>query len=113
MKNNWNLSDYQKKESFKTPEGYFETLAPRVMQRIAEQKQQKMRKARKQFRIFCYAAAASVALLLVTGTLWMNTQTSPELPTTLADESTYLDDMLNYAMLDDYMINEYIIEVNQ
>lgn len=111
MTNHWNLTDHTKKESFKTPSGYFETLSPRVMQRIQEYEQQKARRRKLQLHIISYAVAATAALFLVFGSVWMNSGTTPEV-TEVAYEDTYLDDMVNYAMLDYYTLDEYIQDTN-
>lgn len=76
---------------FKVPEGYFEQMRNQVMEQLPEKKAKTS-----VLRPLMYAAACSVAALLLGVTYYMHQQTPEE----VVAESTYMDEAADYAMID-------------
>lgn len=99
---------------FTVPEGYFDHLADRVMQQIpAERKPAVVRS----IRPWLYAAAC-VAILFVSVIFVTNKsseqpqqQTAVNLTTAETVSDNYLDDMADYAMMDNEEIYLYLAEI--
>ena len=71
-----NLDDIEKNEPFKAPEGYFDSLADRIMDRIEEEEAP----VKKHFTLspwVKYAAAACVVLLVTVGIFTTQNPTDP------------------------------------
>ncbi len=104
--------------AYKVPEGYFDTLGQRIMDRLpAEEKAVATKVEMKPRHGWRYAAAASVAALVVGIGAWMYTDTMQQAEEVMAqtDEmeqvtfsDEYIQDAMEYAMLDDDDIYEYI-----
>lgn len=97
-------SRFGTQQPFTTPDGYFDALPGRVMQRIAARKRRQL--------VWRWAAAAILAGCICTvGLTTYSTQTT----TTLADiEETsgdkYMDDALDYSMISNMDIATYLTE---
>lgn len=90
------------KQCFKVPEGYFDQLTAQVMQQLPEQQQAH----RVHLRPWLYAAACSVAVLLMGVTYYFHEQSSDE---AVAD-SSYYEEVADYAMIDNVDIYACISE---
>ena len=90
------------KHCFKVPEGYFDQLTAQVMQQLPEQQQAR----RVHLRPCLYAAACSVAVLLIGVTYYFHEQSSDE---AVAD-SSYYEEVADYAMIDNVDIYACISE---
>lgn len=108
MKEEQIIAHFGKKNPFKTPDGYFEGLTSRVMSQIPEN--EVVMTPRHRSKIWMYVAA-SFCGLLVLGTLISQTVTTDsKMPMELAQEnnqledSSYLEDMVDYALISDAMI---------
>ena len=100
----------QGKQPFLVPDGYFEQLAQRVMQRIDDSMPQadmqplqvaadRQPSRRTAWHTWLYAAACAVMLLVMSATLLFRQQ--PEAaPLEAQSESTYMDEAVDYAMID-------------
>jgi hypothetical protein len=93
---------------FKTPDGYFESLSDRIMAQIPDN-EVVMTRHRKN-RTWMYVAAA-FCVLLVSGSLLVTYfSTNNSRPTDLAqtqdslESPTYIEDMVDYALISDAMI---------
>ncbi len=80
-----------KRNAFKVPDGYFEQLTSQVMAQLPEKKARTT-----MLRRWMYAAACSVAILLLGVTYYMHQQTHEE----IVAESSYIDEVADYAMID-------------
>lgn len=121
---NIDLEKYNDRGQFKVPEGYFDTLADRIMANIPEApKQEKQKKSAKiislNTRLKIAVAAAIVGAVVCgttirlyqQGTKIANLNTNTEMTNnseTYGEE--YVNDYIDYAMVDDTDIYEYISE---
>jgi hypothetical protein len=121
---NIDLEKYNDRGQFKVPEGYFDTLADRIMANIPEApKQEKQKKSAKiiplNTRLKIAVAAAIVGAVICGSTIRLyqqgtkiaNLDTNTEMTNnseTYGEE--YVNDYIDYAMVDDTDIYEYISE---
>ena len=121
---NIDLEKYNDRGQFKVPEGYFDTLADRIMANIPEApKQEKQKKSAKiislNTRLKIAVAAATVGAVVCgttirlyqQGTKIANLNTNTEMTNnseTYGEE--YVNDYIDYAMVDGTDIYEYISE---
>jgi hypothetical protein len=121
---NIDLEKYNDKGQFKVPEGYFDTLADRIMANIPEApKQEKQKKSAKiiplNTRLKIAVAAAIVGAVICGSTIRLyqqgtkiaNLDTNTEMTNnseTYGEE--YVNDYIDYAMVDGTDIYEYISE---
>ena len=121
---NIDLEKYNDRGQFKVPEGYFDTLADRIMANIPEApKQEKQKKSAKiislNTRLKIAVAAAIVGAVICgttirlyqQGTKIANLNTNTEMTNnseTYGEE--YVNDYIDYAMVDGTDIYEYISE---
>ena len=121
---NIDLEKYNDRGQFKVPEGYFDTLADRIMANIPENPKQETQKTQKMARIFSlntgikYGIAAAIvgAIISITtirlyhqGTSMASLDTNTEMTNdseTYSEE--YVNDYIDYAMVDDSDIYEYL-----
>lgn len=121
---NIDLEKYNDRGQFKVPEGYFDTLADRIMANIPEAPKQETQKTQKMARIFSlntgikYGIAAAIvgAIISITtirlyhqGTSMASLDTNTEMTNdseTYSEE--YVNDYIDYAMVDDSDIYEYL-----
>ena len=103
------------KNPFRVPEGYFDTLPQRVMERIREEGQAEQPKRRRKSRFFIRLTAAAVltGFFSLAGLMMYEQShplTSSQAPTTLASaqEMEFADELLDYAMLDNSDIEYYL-----
>lgn len=85
---------------FTVPEGYFDGLTSRVMSRIAQRKRHRM--------IWRWAAAAVLAGCVATGGILFEKQNS--IQTAEAEDAQYIEDALDYSMIDNICIASYLTE---
>ena len=103
------------KNPFRVPEGYFNALPQRVMERIREEGQAGQPKRRRKSRFFIRLTAAAVltGFFSLAG-LMMYEQSHPLTPyqetasIASASEIEYGDELLDYAMLDNSDIEYYL-----
>lgn len=103
------------KNPFRVPEGYFDALPQRVMERIKEEGQAGQPKRRRKSRFFIRLTAAAVltGFFSLAG-LMMYEQSHPLTPyqetasIASASEMEYGDELLDYAMLDNSDIEYYL-----
>lgn len=123
-KMNIDLEKYNDRGQFKVPEGYFDTLADRIMANIPEAPKQETQKTQMRTKIFSlntgikYGIAAAIvgAIISVTtirlyhqGTSMASLETNTEMTNgseTYSEE--YVNDYIEYAMVDDNDIYEYL-----
>lgn len=105
------------KNPFRVPEGYFDTLPQRVMERIREEGQTEQPKRRRKSRFFIRLTAAAVltGFFSLAGLMMYEQShplTSSQAPTALASaqEMEFADELLDYAMLDNNDIEYYLTE---
>jgi len=98
------MEKFGQENPFRVPEGYFDSLADEIMNKLPER--------RKKSRIitlrpFFYAAASFVTVILIGASFYFNRQTEEQQPLATAStvyENTYIDDAVEYAMLDNVEI---------
>ena len=107
-----------KRNPFRVPEGYFESLTDQVMQSLPEQPK---RRAKSVFMRPVFYAAASVCALLIAGATWMwhssedtssaNAVQAQAVVQQQTDNSEdYMDEAADYMMLDNHEIYTYLAE---
>ena len=88
-----------KENPFGTPQGYFEALPQQVMSRIHRRRQQR--------RVWRWAiAAVMTGCVFTAGLMFQNRQTAD----TLTAEDQYIEDMLDYSMMNNMDIAYYLTE---
>lgn len=107
---NWNLEDYNRKEPFKVPEGYFESLSSRVMDNLPEQKTVIIPQ-KQGFRYLFYAAAIFIGFIVCSGLLYTYSD-SEEVRDMAIQDSIYMDEMMNYTMMDYFTIHQYLTDAS-
>ena len=107
-----------KRNPFRVPDGYFDNLTAQVMQNLPEQPK---RRAKSVFMRPVFYAAASVCALLVAGAAWMWHPSAEVTATDAVQAKTvvqpqqdasgeYLDEAVDYMMLDNHEIYAYLAE---
>ena len=108
-----------KQNPFRVPEGYFDNLTAQVMQNLPEQPK---RRTKSVFMRPVFYAAASVCALLVAGATWMwqpaaDGTTTDTVQAQAVDQpqqqemnSEYVEDAVDYMMLDNHEIYAYLAE---
>jgi len=116
-----NFDKYTDKGQYKVPEGYFDTLTDRIMANIPEKPVQQ-RKARiiSLTSKVKYAIAACFVAAVIGGTtyqLYKESNSIAELeknaastPSTITYDEEYVNDYMDYAMIDGNDIYEYLSE---
>ena len=89
----------EKPELYTVPDGYFDRLTPRIMDRIGEEKRDPVRSL--YFRpVFMYAsAAAAFIIIMITTVLYFADSSSDvinDLTVSISENSSYLTDFLLY-----------------
>ena len=95
------LSRFGTDNHFTVPEGYFDALSGKVMGRIAERK-------RRRSLIQRWAAAAALVGCLWAGGMLLENQYTKQ--TAEAEEIQYIEDALDYSMIDNMSIASYLTE---
>ena len=94
------LERFGLEKHFTVPEGYFEGLTGKVMSRIAERKRRR--------RVWRWAAAAVLAGCVAAGGWLFESQYKTQLAE--AEEIQYIEDALDYSMIDNMSIASYLTE---
>lgn len=109
---------------FKVPEGYFDSLCDRVMSQLPEQESQKKAKTVRLIpRLWRYSAAAVVVIGMIVGTALLvpsskneekiqlaNNEEETDIFYALGYDETYLNEALDYAMVDNEEIEAYLTQ---
>ena len=96
------LSRFGAAKPFTVPEGYFETFPDKVMSRIAERK-------RHRGLVWRWAAAAIFTGCVVTGGMLFESNHNNK-QITEAEDIQYIEDALDYSMIDNMSIASYLTE---
>ena len=97
------LSRFGAERHFTVPDGYFESLTDRVMSRIAQRKRRRL--------VWRWAAAAILVGCVATGgLLYENRQQTIDNGQMTADNIQYIEDALDYSMIDNMSIASYLTE---
>lgn len=94
------LSRFGAERPFTVPGGYFDSLPARVMERIAARKRRRT--------AWRWAAAAVLAGCVAAGGLFIESRQKEQLAE--ADEMEYLEEALDYTMIDNMYIAAYLTE---
>lgn len=106
------------KDPFRVPEGYFENFTSELMDRLPERPaMQVARPKRRIFRFAKYAAAAVLCGIAVAGTFRLTQRAAPDHTaaytagiTTGENPDSDMDDYLDYAMVSNQEIAQYLTE---
>lgn len=85
---------------FTVPEGYFNGLTDKVMSRVAQRKRRRL--------VWRWAAAAVLAGSVITGGLLLERHNATQ--TAKAENIQYIEDALDYSMIDNMSIAYYLTE---
>lgn len=98
-------SKEREKQFFKSPEGYFDKLPDRVMQRVTAETQQKARILPLRRKSALFAAAATLFLLISVGSLFLVRNNSGALPAEMEiAEADIIDQLLIYDYSEEVLI---------
>lgn len=112
--------NYGSGNPFKVPEGYFQQFADNLMSKLpdVESKSKSVLPVHRKFsfrRSVWYSAAAVVCGIMAFGTYYFGlsrtSQSSAYFAETTVAESVYIDDVLDYAMVSNHEIVQYLTEV--
>ena len=95
------LSRFGAETPFAVPEGYFEGLPERVMSRIAERK-------RRRSIVWRWAAAAALVGCVAAGGMLFENRYNKHVAE--AEDIQYIEDALEYSMIDNMSIASYLTE---
>ena len=112
---------FGKENHFRVPEGYFDQLTERVMAQLPEREQQAEQVSLSQrrpksrlvaLRLWLYAAACTVAVVVMGLTFHHTPESAEEQPlvSNVNTESQYIDEAADYAMLDNTEIYACLAE---
>ena len=85
---------------FTVPEGYFNGLTDKVMSRVAQRKRRRL--------VWRWAAAAVLAGSVIMGGLLLERHNA--IQTANAENIQYIEDALDYSMIDNMSIADYLTE---
>ena len=91
---------FGQKTPFTVPKGYFENLEGRVMVRVAQRKHHRL--------AWRWAAAAVLAGCVVTAGLFFENRYNMQIAE--AEDIQYIEDALDYSMIDNTSIESYLTE---
>lgn len=111
MKQNWTLEDRTKKDSFKVPDGYFETLTSRVMSNLPENVDTIIQPWSKKYRTVLYAAAAFIGIIVCSASL-IHFSSSSSISEMALEDSIYMEEMVDYTMMDYLTIHQYLTDAS-
>lgn len=110
---NIDLEKYNDRGQFKVPEGYFDTLADRIMANIPEAPKQETQNTGIKYVIAAAIVGAIISITTIRlyhqGTSMASLDTNTEMTNdseTYSEE--YVNDYIDYAMVDDSDIYEYL-----
>jgi len=96
------LSRFGQETPFTVPDGYFENLSGRVMGRIAERKRRRL--------VWRWAAAAILIGCVATGGILFERSYTTQVAE--AENIQYIEDALDYSMIDNMSIASYLTEAD-
>ena len=94
------LERFGSETHFTVPEGYFEGLTERVMNRVPKRKRRR--------QVWRWAAAAVLAGVVAVGGMLFESQYKTQMAE--AEEIQYIEDALDYSMIDNMSIASYLTE---
>ena len=94
------LERFGQETHFTVPEGYFQSLTERVMSRVPKKK--------RHHQVWRWAAAAVMSGCVAAGGLFFETQYKAQIVE--AEEVQYIEDALDYSMIDNMSIATYLTE---
>ena len=94
------LERFGAEKPFAVPDGYFDRLPGRVMGRIAQRKRRRL--------MWRWAAAAVLVGCVATGSMFF--ERYEEQQTAEAENIQYIEDALDYSMIDNMSIASYLTE---
>lgn len=107
-----NINDVKlRRNAMRVPEGYFESLAERVMEQTADSttRSAEMNPSRRRWWLWSMAAAAAVVLIMgFVQVLPRLTEGVSDEQTALLEDDVYEQQVLDYAMVDDADIYAYL-----
>ena len=93
------LERFGTERPFAVPEGYFEALPGKVMSRIAQRKRRRL--------VWRWAAAAVLVGCVLTGGIFFERSYQAQIAE--AEEIQYIEDALDYSMIDNMSIASYLL----
>lgn len=104
------------KQPFRVPEGYFDTLADRIIEQIPKQQTKLGKAVIKQLKPWFYAAACIVVAVFTATMMLQNKKTDTQIAqaekttdTETYYSDTYIDEEADYAMVDNQDIYAYLL----
>ncbi len=103
-----------KHNPFRVPEGYFDSFAAQVMERLPEQapaKHEEPKAKRVLLRPWMYAAACLIVAVFCVAVYFSHINSeSAQAPQQMAVTDSYIDEAVDYVMLDNAEIYSYLAE---
>jgi hypothetical protein len=96
------ISRFGTKTHFTIPDGYFDSLTGKVMNRVAKRQRRRL--------LWRWAAAAMLAGCVAAGGLLLEKHNA--IQTANTEDIQYIEDALDYSMIDNMSIATYLTEVD-
>lgn len=114
MKENWKLDEQVRRDPFRVPEGYFESLTSRVMSNLPEQPagKDKSRSHLFGFKQIISAAAIFIGFILFSGSFYSISDSESVVKDVALQDSIYVEDMMDYIMMDNLTIHQYLTDAS-
>ena len=96
------LSRFGTERPFSVPEGYFKGLTGRVMSRIEQRKRRRL--------VWRWTAAAVLVGCVITGSMFFEYQRQTGVNQQTAENIQYIEDALDYSMINNMSIASYLTE---
>lgn len=110
---------YGTRNPFRVPDNYFEQFTSRIMEQLPEHQtgENEVREPSRWQRLRPFLYMAAMFCLLLTGGKWLQFYTEHQQATETTEQTAqsteeynYMDDMINYAMIDEELVYSYLTD---
>lgn len=110
---------YGTRNPYRVPDNYFEQFTSRIMEQLPEHQigENEVREPSRWQRLRPFLYMAAMFCLLLTGGKWLQFYTEHQQATETAEQTAqsteeynYMDDMINYAMIDEELVYSYLTD---
>lgn len=110
---------YGTRNPYRVPDNYFEQFTSRIMEQLPEHQigENEVREPSRWQRLRPFLYMAAMFCLLLTGGKWLQFYTEHQQATETTEQTAqsteeynYMDDMINYAMIDEELVYSYLTD---
>ena len=95
---------------YKVPDGFFDGFTSVMMQRIADEEVRRLRRRAVRMRRFVVSAAAAAIVLAFVSVTYYFDKSERQFEARQQSQEKYIDDLCDYAMVDNAEIYNYLAE---